>query len=184
MSQLKRFLLATNLVLACAMTAPLAAAEIGLLELVNYYEYNHALASSGQPTREQLPLIKAAGIEAVVNLAPVTDPGAIPEEGALFGELGIEYVHIPIDWEKPPLADIESFFNAMAKFHGKKILVHCYANARASAMVYLWRTHKVGDSGSEPRQTLEKIWSNNEGYELPNVPQWLALIDAAAARDW
>ena len=170
-------------VIAC-LHATAGAEEIGLLELFNYYEYSDNLASSGQPTREQLPAIKAAGIEAVVNLAPVTDPGAIPEEGELFSALGIEYQHIPVDWEAPPLKDVKAFFDTMSSFHGKKILVHCYANARASAFVYLWRTHKLGDSGPEPRATMEKIWAHNEGYEFPNVPQWQALVKAAAARDW
>jgi len=162
---------------ASAATTP----TVGLLELYNYYEYSPALLSAGQPTREQFPAIAKAGVEAVINLAPVTDPGALADEAEVVGKLGMGYVHIPVDWDKPPRADVERFLEAMKQFQGKRVLVHCYAGSRASAFVFMYRVLELGAERAPARVTLEKIWANNPGYELPVVPQWRQLIDEVLA---
>jgi len=158
---------------------------LGLLELFNYYEYSPSLASSGQPTREQLPAIAAAGIEAVINLVPVDSPDAYAEEGKLVRALALDYQHIPVAWEQPTEADLEAFFAAMQAFRDKRILVHCYANARASAFVYLWRVRHGGDAAGQARaeawDTLVRIWDWNDGYELRNVPTWSTFISRASS---
>ncbi len=121
------------LALLCAFGAAAASAGgselVGLLELLNYYEYSPQLMSSGQPTREQFPAIRAAGVEAVINLAPVTDPGALADEQQVVAALGMAYVHIPVDWDHPPVADVERFLAAMTHFQGKRVLVHCRVRA-------------------------------------------------------
>jgi len=173
-----RKLLACLLFCLAPRLVPAAPAEpVGLLELFNYYEYSPALLSSGQPTREQFPAIAKAGMEAVINLAPVTDPGALADEAEVVGKLGMAYVHIPVNWDHPPQADVESFLGAMEKFRGKRVLVHCYAGSRASAFVFLYRVLELGADRVAARTTLESIWANNPGYELPAVPQWRQLID-------
>ncbi|MBQ0718796.1 MAG: protein tyrosine phosphatase family protein [Gammaproteobacteria bacterium] len=162
-----------------ATAGPLKADDINLFELFNYYEYSSNLASSGQPTREQLPAIAEAGVSAVINLAPLTSPGAFADEGERFEALGIEYIHIPVNWEQPPLTDLKTFLAAMDQFSDQRILVHCMANARASLFVYLWRSLKAGDDDDEVHKTMVTIWANNEGYELYNFKQWLAFIEEA-----
>jgi protein tyrosine phosphatase (PTP) superfamily phosphohydrolase (DUF442 family) len=164
------------LLMPCAARAA-AGEQVGLLELVNYYEYSPTLLSSGQPTREQFPAIAKAGVEAVINLAPVTEPGALADEAEVVGKLGMGYAHIPVDWNHPPRADVERFLSAMDGFRGKRVLVHCYAGSRASAFVFLYRVLKLGADRVAARTTLEAIWANNPGYELPAVPQWRQLID-------
>jgi len=166
----------------CLLLAPFAlnadpAPQVGLLELYNYYEYSPSLLSAGQPTREQFPAIAKAGVEAIINLAPVTDPGALADEAEVVGKLGMGYIHIPVNWDHPPQADVESFLAAMEKFQGKRVLVHCYAGSRASAFVFMYRVLKQDADRVAARATLEAIWANNPGYELPAVPQWGLLID-------
>jgi uncharacterized protein (TIGR01244 family) len=158
--------------------------EIGLFELVNYFEYSPHLASSGQPTRDQLQAISTAGIEAVINLSPVNETAAYADEGKLIDELGMYYAHIPVDWQTPSISDLEKFFEAMKQFREKRILVHCYLNARASAFVYLWRTHQAGHNEVQALATLVKIWSWNEGYELRNVDAWSSFVERARNKTW
>ena len=100
---MKRALLALGLVMI-GTVASAVSEVVGLLELFNYYEYSPALLSSGQPTRAQFPAVRAAGVEAIINLAPVTDPGALPDEQAVVTTLGMAYQHIPVDWDHPPRA--------------------------------------------------------------------------------
>ncbi len=178
-SKLTRLLLVGTL--WCSQTA--ANEEIGLLELVNYFEYGPYLASSGQPTMDQLPALAEADIELVINLAPVTEPGAYADEGDLIRQLGIDYVHIPVNWDDPPLSDLETFLSVMEKAKGKRVLVHCYLNARASAFTYLWRVLKAGDDRSSAMQDLVSIWDLNEGYELRTVPVWSGFIESAEKSD-
>ena len=175
------------LILALIVTPAVVAdpaEEIGLIELFNYFEYSTQLASSGQPTKAQLPLLKEANIGLVVNLAPVTEPGAYADEGELIKARGIDYAHMPIEWEAPTEANIRAFFSVMEQAKDKRVLVHCYANARASAFSYLWRVLKAGDDARGARQDLITIWDYNEGYELRNVPTWSALIEQAEQQDW
>ncbi|MBK6658141.1 MAG: protein tyrosine phosphatase family protein [Proteobacteria bacterium] len=178
---MKRCLAVLGLMLLTCLARAADAPTVGLLELYNYYEYSPALLSAGQPTREQFPAIAKAGVEAVINLAPVTDPGALADEAEVVGKLGMGYVHIPVDWDKPPRADVESFLAAMERFKGKRMLVHCYAGSRASAFVYMYRVLEQKADRADARVTLEKIWANNPGYELPVVPQWRQLIDEVLA---
>ena len=176
-----RVLLGWLLVFGAAAASAGGSEQVGLLELVNYYEYSPQLMSSGQPTREQFPTIRAAGVEAVINLAPVTDPGALPDEQQVVAALGMAYVHIPVDWDHPPLADVERFLATIRRFQGKRVLVHCYAGSRASAFVFVYRVRALGAPPDAARATLESIWANNPGYELPVVPQWRQLLDDALA---
>lgn len=174
------------LMVLCVLLTPLLASaadapQVGLLELYNYYEYSPALLSAGQPRREQFPAIAKAGVEAVINLAPVTDPGALADEAEIVAKLGMGYVHIPVNWDHPPRADYASFLVAMEKFRGKRVLVHCYAGSRASAFVFLYRVLELDADRSAAHTTLEAIWANNPGYELPVVPQWQKLIDDVLA---
>lgn len=178
---MKILLLAASLLLAPLLARAADGPQVGLLELYNYFEYSPSLLSAGQPTREQFPAIAKAGVEAVINLAPVTDPGALADEAEVVGKLGMGYVHIPVNWDKPPREDVKAFFAAMKQFHGKRVLVHCYAGSRASAFVFMYRVLELGAEPAPARKTLEAIWANNPGYELPVVPQWLQLIDGVLA---
>ena len=155
------------------------AEEVGLIQLWNYYEYSPRLLSSGQPTPGQLAEIAAAGVSAVINLAPVDSPDAYANEGALVSALGMGYHHIPVDWDNPPLADLEAFFIAMDDLAENRVLVHCYANARASAFVYLWRTLRAGHDDAQAREAMVEIWNLNEGYEFAKVDQWQQFVTSA-----
>jgi protein tyrosine phosphatase (PTP) superfamily phosphohydrolase (DUF442 family) len=150
--------------------------EVGLFELINYYEYSSRLLSSAQPTRDQFPLIEAAGVEAIINLAPVTEPTSLPDEKDLVEGLGLAYTHIPVDWDRPAVADFDRFMAAMRQYQGQRILVHCYAGSRASAFVYLYRIIELGEARQPAHATLVTIWDNNPDYALARVPQWQSFI--------
>jgi hypothetical protein len=64
----------------------------------------------------------------------------------------------------------------MEHFAGKRVLVHCYANARASAFVYLWRTLHAGHDDAQARAAMIEIWDLKEDYEFRNVEQWQRLV--------
>ena len=145
-----------------------------LEEIRNYTWVSDQLASAGQIGNDQIPLLIDEGYEVVVNLA-AANRSRNGEEGFLVAESGLTYVHIPVDWENPQLSDVETFFDVMAAIEGRKIFVHCFANMRASAFVYLYRTLVGGVPEAEARAVMDQVWDPAE-YE-----QWGALVEGVKA---
>ena len=150
--------------------------------LFNYHQYSDSLLSSGQPERHQFVELGNEGVDVIVNLLPYDFPHAIRDEKRVVEAGGMQYFHLPVDWARPSLEHLEAFFNFMDGVQGQRVLVHCWANARASAFVYLYRTLRRGEPEAEERRILRAIWDRNEGYELRNVRQWRMFL--SAAKDW
>jgi protein tyrosine phosphatase (PTP) superfamily phosphohydrolase (DUF442 family) len=106
----------------------------------------------------------------VINLAT---SNALPDEQALVERMGGEYIPIPVIWDAPALADIERFFAAMAAHQGQKLFVHCAANMRVSAFMYLYRTLQEGMDEAEAARDLHRLWTPNE--------VWQAFMDRVIA---
>lgn len=167
--------------IAASLTLPLLAPGVILaqsdgpppLEAIrNFQQVSATLASAGQIGYEQIPLLKEQGYDVVVNLA-VADEERNGREGFLVAEAGLTYVHIPVDWNAPTLADVQVFFDVMEANEGRKVFVHCFANMRASAFVYLYRTLVQGVPEEEARATMSEVWDPWE------MDPWAALIRRA-----
>ncbi len=159
-----------------------AQAQTTFPSLPHLHQYSESLASAGQPARGQFAEIAAAGVEVIINLSPVNVPGAIRDEKQVVESVKMKYFHIPVDWDKPAIEDAAKFLAIMDESRGRKVLVHCWVNARSSAFVYLARTLRGGEPIVVERETLTKIWDSNRGYELRNMPQWVRFIDEAQSR--
>jgi len=159
--------------------APLCAQEAVLppdptLKALNVQRLGPHLVLSGQPDAASLASLREKeSIEAVIYLAPSSSRGAIAEEPALLARQGIEFVHIPVPWDKPEAQHLQAFRAAMDRLKGRRILVHCQANYRASAMTYVWR---VLDDKADPTQALRDL----QAMWTPAGP-WKTLIDGALA---
>lgn len=134
----------------------------------------HQLATAGQPTLEQFAEIKAAGFETVINLALTTSTKALPNEKAIVEGLGMSYHHIPVEWEAPQLSDLTDFFATMQRCTEQSVFVHCAANMRVSAFIYLYHRLRCQMSHADAIHDLNQIWQPNE--------TWQALIDNAIAQ--
>lgn len=127
------------------------------------------VGTSGQPTIEQFVDIKSAGYELVINLALPTSTNALPDEAEIVTSLGMEYIHIPVNWETPQVDDALSFFEVMQANQNKQVFVHCAANMRVSAFMFLYRTLSQNISVAEAQKDLNKIW-------VPE-PHWQSFMD-------
>ncbi len=166
---------ATAIVLLSALSAPALQAQQAPppLETVrNFQVVSDRLASSGQIGYEQIPLLREQGYEVVVNLA-VADEERNGREGFLVAQAGITYVHIPVEWESPTLNDVALFFDVMKANSDRRVYVHCFANMRASAFVYLYRTLVEGVPKEEALSTMNEVWDPTE------LEQWGDLIERA-----
>jgi len=172
---LRPTLLLGGLLAATAVLVPAAGAQDAPepLETVrNFQSISAELSSAGQIGYAQIPLLDEEGYQVVVNLA-VADEERNGREGFLVAEAGLAYVHIPVDWEAPSLEDLELFFDVMEANEGRKVFVHCFANMRASAFVYLYRTLVQGVAEEEARATMNEVWDPQE------LEQWADLIRRA-----
>ena len=139
--------------------------------IYNFLQLSESVATSGQPTKEQLVTIREAGYQLIVNLALTTSTNALENEKELVEAIGIKYIHIPVVWEKPTLMDLKEFFKVMNSNSKQNIFVHCAANMRVSAFIYLYRLIQENYSEIEAKKDLNKIW-------FPN-PIWQKFIEEA-----
>ncbi len=135
-----------------------------LSEIRNYIEYSPILSSAGQPTREQLDAVKAAGFERVVYIAFSNGRNAIADEDAVVKELGMDYIQVPVIWDKPTKSDFYAFAGAMQREPDRKTLLHCAANFRASAFSFLYRVLYEDVPVAIAKADMNKIWIPNETW--------------------
>jgi protein tyrosine phosphatase (PTP) superfamily phosphohydrolase (DUF442 family) len=145
-----------------------------LAKIYNHRAIDGRLGSSGQPTVQQLADIAAAGYTTVINLALHDDPRyALPDEAGTVASLGMQYVHIPVQFGAPTRADLQAFFDAMDTHRSEKVWVHCAANMRVSAFLGLYWMLREGKRRDEAFALMRELWQPNE--------VWAAFIDDAIA---
>ena len=134
------------------------------------------LATAGQPSGQELADVAAAGFQLVINLGLHGDPSySLPDEAATVRELGMDYVHIPVQFSSPALADLTRFSSAMAAAEGDKVLVHCRHNKRVPVFVALDRVIRCGWEREAAFEAMHRAWS-------PDAT-WLAFIGQALAQN-
>jgi protein tyrosine phosphatase (PTP) superfamily phosphohydrolase (DUF442 family) len=134
-------------------------------DIYNYLKISDSIATSGQPTKEQFLAIKQSGYQLVVNLALPESTNALPDEKQIVEAEGMQYVHIPVVWEKPTIENVNEFFSVMEANSDKKVFVHCAANMRVSAFIYLYDRLHESISEEEAKKDLHKIWIPNENWQ-------------------
>ena len=137
-----------------------------------YLRISERVGTAGQITYDEIEAVKKAGFDIVINLAPA-DEERNQLEGYLVTEQGMAYVQIPVSWEEPSQRDLQLFFDVMKANKDRNVFVHCFANMRVSAFVYLYRTLLLGEAENVARADLAKIW------DPATQPQWVAFIEEA-----
>ena len=127
-------------------------------EIRGFLRLDDRIATSGMPLPEHFAPMRSAGFDVVINLALPTSDNAIANEGELVSQQGMTYVHIPVSFERPTATDFDKFRRVMDVFADRKVFVHCAANMRVSAFMYLYRVGK--DPGCEARAIadMQQIW--------------------------
>lgn len=131
-------------------------------QILNYRQYTPLFSSAGQPSREQLPLLKEAGYDRVIYIAFNNGRTAIPEEDQLVKDLGMDYLHIAVDFNKPTVRDFDAFADAMEREPQSKTFLHCQVNARATAFSFLYRVLYQGVDIAEAKADMNTVWQPNE----------------------
>ena len=120
--------------------------------------YNWRRLDDRITTSEQLAEIQGLGVKHVVNLALHTHEKALPDEAASVSRLGMEYIHIPVDFQNPTEQDFQLFCAVIVRLKDVPVHVHCIANYRVSAFFYRYRRDVLGMDERQARTEMAAIW--------------------------
>ena len=154
------FLVAMSLLASIAKAVEEPPAD--LAAITNFRQYSESFASAGQPTREQFQTLKDQGFERIVYIAFTNNPNAVPDEDQIVKGLGMEYMHVPVDFGNPLPDDFYAFADSMQRNTGKKTLLHCQVNARATAFSFLYRVIYEDVPVEQAKADMNTVWQPNE----------------------
>ena len=120
------------------------------------------IGTSGMPKAEHFGEIAKAGFTTVINLALPTSDDALANEGDLVTRAGMTYVHIPVLFDAPKRSDYERFEKVMKAVAGEPVFVHCAANMRVSAFMFLYRLRNGLAQRADAEVDLRKIWEPDD----------------------
>ena len=86
----------------------------------------------------------------------------------------MRYIHIPVIWSAPKQSDIDLFFEVMETLKGRRVFLHCAANARVSTFVYLYRIARLGIYPAAAKKDLDALWEPKD--------VWREFVDEALSR--
>jgi len=144
-----------------------------LHSILNYQRIHERLATSGQPTREQLTWIRDAGFGTVINLALTDASNALPLEDRTVLELGMDYVALPLLFNQPSVAQAVRVLHLLQTLHDQPVWLHCALNMRVSSLIYVYRLRLLGITKDDATLHLNAIWEPN--------PVWRQIIEQLLA---
>lgn len=140
------------------ITTSAIGAEVAI-QAPNVVPISPKLVTAGQPTADALTKLSEHGFMAVIYLAPPTVQDAVPGEAEIVRKQGLEFVNIPVQFGNPTEADFESFVQVMKRLTGRKVLVHCQVNMRASSFTFLYRVVVNKEKPEQAYESVAKVWS-------------------------
>lgn len=139
-------------------------------EIYNYHQVNDLVATAGQPTIAQLESAAKEGIITIINLGLHDQGYSLEDEAGLVSSLGMDYYHIPVDWDIPTEENFINFEKLLNRLPAGKLLIHCAANYRASAFYALYALRNLDWSETQAEALMSPIWQDS------HYPAWEDLI--------
>jgi len=144
--------------------------------IYNVIKVSNEVTTAGQPTIEQFKAAASEGFVTVINMVPSDGQTALKNEGEVVQGLGIDYVHIPVQWNDPKESDFDAFDQAMTTRKPGKTLIHCAANFRVTAFYSLYAQKHLGWTEAQADEFRAPIWKNSD------YPIWEAFITQMKAK--
>lgn len=145
--------------------------EQQLSQIPNFCYIHPHLLTSSQPNNEQLAQIKAYGVDTIINFGLSNEEQALAHEDQCCLELGLNYIHIPIDWDCPRDEQCLLALDLIdALVQNKIVWLHCNDYRRVSCLIYLYQQFAMQIDISSAMQYLHHTWEPNE--------TWTGLIHA------
>ncbi|MEM6707418.1 MAG: protein tyrosine phosphatase family protein [Pseudomonadota bacterium] len=131
-------------------------------EPINFVRYSPTFASAGQPDESDLKVLAERGVERVIYIAFSDQERSLAHEDRIVKSLGMEYLHIPVDFAAPRPSEYDAFAAAMRLAPERSTLLHCQVNFRATAFSLLYRVLELGVPLAEAKADMNRIWTPND----------------------
>ncbi|MCW2293043.1 MULTISPECIES: protein tyrosine phosphatase family protein [Pseudomonas] len=125
--------------------------------------------TAGQPSKTELVALHELGFALVMNIAPIDPRYSLPNEQELVQSLGMRYVHQPVSFQNPTIADFELFAATLDELRSERMLIHCAANYRVSVFYGVYAMSALGWSAQQCQALIGDVWNIEE------FPVWDAL---------
>jgi protein tyrosine phosphatase (PTP) superfamily phosphohydrolase (DUF442 family) len=145
-------------------------------QIFNAIQIDDQILTAGQPSEDQLQDLSSEGYKVVINLATIDPRYSLNDEEQSCDNLGMTYVHIPVEWTAPEIEDYQVFKVAMGKSAQQKTLIHCAANYRVTAFYSIYAKQNLGWSDEQAKALRAQIWESNPEWEMDDV--WREFIEA------
>ncbi len=139
--------------------------------IYKYKLLTEGIATSGQPTNDELIYISNAGYTVVINLGLHNIEYSVKNESLFFKSKNIKYIHIPVKFDEPKQKDLMAFINTLDSHKGAKVFIHCAANKRVAVFIALYRILSLGWSKTKAIKELKSVWLPNKIWQLFIVQQ-------------
>ena len=133
--------------------------------ILNYIKINENISTSGQPSVKQFVKIKDENFDVVINLALSSATNALENEDKVVSELGMTYIHLPVDFEEPKLSDLNLFLRIMNGIKDKKVFIHCAKNYRVTAFMYIYHKHVLNTPFENIDVSIFEEWSPSQNWQ-------------------
>jgi protein tyrosine phosphatase (PTP) superfamily phosphohydrolase (DUF442 family) len=133
--------------------------------ILNYIKINENISTAGQPSEAQFETILKEGFDVVINLALSSATNALENEDKIVSSLGMAYIHIPVDFEKPTIDDLKLFLTLLSSLEGKKVFVHCAKNYRVSAFMYVYHKYFLNTPFDQIDLSIVEKWSPSKIWQ-------------------
>jgi protein tyrosine phosphatase (PTP) superfamily phosphohydrolase (DUF442 family) len=135
-----------------------------LKKISAFYSYSELLAAGGQPSAEQMELLKKEGFELIINISPVSAKNALHNEHQLTEKLQMDYIHFPVDCSNLREIHYHTFRSLMQSAEKRKTFVHCGGNIKTSNLIHMYNVMEKGVAETESLKILKKIQAPEEKW--------------------
>jgi uncharacterized protein (TIGR01244 family) len=129
--------------------------------ITNFLRVNEQICTGGQPALEDLEKMKAEGIHAIINLRQASEYN-FAEEEAKAKEVGLRYVHIPVNSRELKDEYADAFLKATDDPANRPAFIHCTTANRVGAFWMIRRVLRDGWSLEKAEEEARKIGLHND----------------------
>ena len=105
------------------------------LRVKNFHQIHDWLYRGAQPPMDSFAELKSMGVKTVVNLR--WRKGPVDRERARVTELGMTFIHIPLNyWTLPNRANVDEFLEVLDKEELRPFFVHCLHGADRTGILF------------------------------------------------
>lgn len=110
-------------------------------------------------------MIAKENYEIVINLAVANSEGKIENEDDIVTNLGMNYIHIPVEFLDPTHKNLKDFIEILSSLSKKKVWLHCIMNYRASAFMYVYHKYILKTPFEDINLKVFEEWSPDKKWQ-------------------